>query len=135
PASLSRAKTGRRLPKLAGAAQGTTGHGTGGVGTAVESPTFPDRSPPPTTCAGRKLRKNNGNSPKLTETSRPPISLLRPPFPSTQAPKARQNHRRDLQEFPASSDQYGKLDLVEDFGFRQNTGRLCRIFGKSLREV
>ncbi|BBH09062.1 2-oxoglutarate and Fe(II)-dependent oxygenase superfamily protein [Prunus dulcis] len=104
---------------------------------------FPTDPRPQTTCASRKLRKNDGNSSKRTETSRPPISLLRPPFPSTQAPEARQKHRRDLQEVQlartsscrsahasttgpllasAPPRSVGKLDLVEDFGYGQNTG-------------
>ncbi|BBG99613.1 2-oxoglutarate and Fe(II)-dependent oxygenase superfamily protein, partial [Prunus dulcis] len=60
---------------------------------------------PPTTCAGRKLRKNDGNSPKLTEISRPPISLLQPPFSSTQALEARLPHEGPSKG-PASSDQH-----------------------------
>ncbi|BBG94953.1 hypothetical protein Prudu_003360, partial [Prunus dulcis] len=33
-------ETGHRLPEGAGAASESNGHGTGGVGTAIESPTF-----------------------------------------------------------------------------------------------
>ncbi|BBH02931.1 2-oxoglutarate and Fe(II)-dependent oxygenase superfamily protein, partial [Prunus dulcis] len=97
--SLSRAKTGRRLPELAGAASGHHRPRDRWRWNRRRVPYLSRPIPrPTTTCAGWKLRKNDGNSPKLTETSRPPIFLLRPPFPSAQAPEARQNHRRDLQE-------------------------------------
>ncbi|BBH05347.1 RNA-dependent RNA polymerase family protein, partial [Prunus dulcis] len=55
----------------------------GGVRTAVESPTFPDPSPPAARLCWPKITEKLR---EFTETSRPPISLLRPPFPSTQAP-------------------------------------------------
>ncbi|BBH01762.1 hypothetical protein Prudu_012133 [Prunus dulcis] len=104
---------------------------------------------PPTTCAGRKLRKNDGNSPKLIETSRPPISLLRPPFPSTHAPEARQNYRRDLQEVQLAwtssrrstqGSTTGPLLAsapprnVEDFGFGQNTRETLPNFRQESKE-
>ncbi|BBH06878.1 2-oxoglutarate and Fe(II)-dependent oxygenase superfamily protein, partial [Prunus dulcis] len=70
---------------------------------------------PPTTCAGRKLRKNDGNSSKLTEISRPPISLLRPPFPSTQAVEVRRIHHRATLSFRTAKKR-------RRFWFGQNTG-------------
>ncbi|KAI5324463.1 hypothetical protein L3X38_033536 [Prunus dulcis] len=42
--------------------------------------------------------KNAENHREVTKTSTPSISLLRPPFPSTQAPGTRQARRRDQQE-------------------------------------
>ncbi|BBH05855.1 2-oxoglutarate and Fe(II)-dependent oxygenase superfamily protein, partial [Prunus dulcis] len=64
--SLSRAKTARRLPELAGAASGHHRPRDRWQWNRCRVPyifrPIPRQS---TTCAGRKLRKNDGNSPKL----------------------------------------------------------------------
>ncbi|BBH05205.1 hypothetical protein Prudu_016527, partial [Prunus dulcis] len=107
--------------------QGTTGHGTGGDGTAVESPTFPDPSPP---AARLCWLKNAEKRRELTETSTSSISLLRPPFLSTQAPGTRQARRRNLQEAVACTRHPppGHLDF-RAFWFK-SVGLLCPTFAK-----
>ncbi|BBH00190.1 2-oxoglutarate and Fe(II)-dependent oxygenase superfamily protein, partial [Prunus dulcis] len=101
--SLSfRAKLPAAFQSLLAPPQGTTGHGTGGDGTAVESPTFPDPSPP----AARLVLAENCR--KATGTHRnfkaadlpPPATIFVDPGIRDQA---------DLQKRPtgglASSDQ------------------------------
>ncbi|BBG99900.1 2-oxoglutarate and Fe(II)-dependent oxygenase superfamily protein, partial [Prunus dulcis] len=85
PSLSSRAKTGRRFPELAGAASEHYRPRDRWRWNRSRVPYLFRQIPRPSmTCASRKLRKNDENSPKLIETSRPPISLLRPPFSSTQ---------------------------------------------------
>ncbi|BBG96764.1 2-oxoglutarate and Fe(II)-dependent oxygenase superfamily protein, partial [Prunus dulcis] len=64
PLSLSRAKTAAAFQSLLAPPQGTTGHRTSGDGTAVESPTFPDRS------LARRRRVLAENCEKMTGTHR-----------------------------------------------------------------
>ncbi|BBN68814.1 hypothetical protein Prudu_606S000600 [Prunus dulcis] len=71
------AKRAAAFQKLLAPPPSTNGHGTGGVGTAIESPTFSNRSPP----LGR------------------PEQAGKPCF-STEAPGARQNCRRSAQDPP-----------------------------------
>ncbi|BBG96511.1 hypothetical protein Prudu_005341, partial [Prunus dulcis] len=82
---FSREKTGCRLPELAGAASEHPWPRDWWRWNHRRVPYLSRPiSQPLVTCAGRKLRKNDRSSSKITKTSRPPISLLRPPFPSTQ---------------------------------------------------
>ncbi|BBH03100.1 2-oxoglutarate and Fe(II)-dependent oxygenase superfamily protein, partial [Prunus dulcis] len=80
-------KLPRRLPRLAGAASGHHRPRDRWHSNRHCVLSFTDRSPPADDLCWPKTAKERR---ELTETSRPPISLLRPPFSSTQAPGTRQ---------------------------------------------
>ncbi|BBH02391.1 hypothetical protein Prudu_012933, partial [Prunus dulcis] len=108
---------------------------TGTNGTTSAPPSFPDPSPP----LGARNWPENSFSTGFHQTSlfRSPsilnqivrVSFINLIFMVNQAPEARQNHRRDLQKVQLARTNSGS------FGFGQITGRLCRIFGRSLRKV
>ncbi|BBG93924.1 2-oxoglutarate and Fe(II)-dependent oxygenase superfamily protein, partial [Prunus dulcis] len=93
--------------------QGTTGHGTGGVGTVVESPTFLNRSP------ARRRSVLAGNCERTTGTHRNfKASDLPPSATISVDPGSRSAQESTTGPFPASAPPRN----VEDFGFGQNTG-------------
>ncbi|BBH05429.1 hypothetical protein Prudu_016807, partial [Prunus dulcis] len=75
--SLSRAKTGRRLPELAGAASGHHRPRDRWRWNSRRVLYLCRPIPrPPTTCAGRKLRKKDGNSRNFKASDLPPPATI-----------------------------------------------------------
>ncbi|BBG99286.1 hypothetical protein Prudu_008919, partial [Prunus dulcis] len=126
---LSRAKTGCRLPNLAGAALGHHRHGTGCVRTAVESPTFFDRSPASDDLYWPETVKEQR---ELTETHRNfKASDLPPPATISVDPGYRSVQESTTGPLLVSAPPRN----VEDFGFRQNTGVTLPNFRQKSKEI
>ncbi|BBH07627.1 hypothetical protein Prudu_019611, partial [Prunus dulcis] len=104
--------------------QGTATSGVGTNGTASTSPSRLDPSPP------TSRPELIGKSRKPTE---PPFSLNSQPNLASKAPEAKLNHRRDLQEVQLARTSI--TALMSGWIGEPELGRLCRIFGKGLREV
>ncbi|BBN70213.1 hypothetical protein Prudu_1446S002000, partial [Prunus dulcis] len=113
---LSARKRAAAFQRLLAPPPSTNGRGTGGVGTAIESPTFSTDLHPWAARSWRKVMISDGCSPEFHRSSSSIFSFVSSPNQSSKAPEVRVTYRRDLQRV-----QIARI-TSEKFGFGQNTG-------------
>ncbi|BBG97244.1 hypothetical protein Prudu_006300, partial [Prunus dulcis] len=130
--------------------QGCSISDKGTVTSASVSPIFPDQSP----TVGRLELVGNWKFPTgVTQTSLFSISSVSQPNQSSEAPGVQLTHRRDLRRVQLARTSsrrrrkettraiilapahHRSVGPVEDFGYGQIQGRLCRILGRSRRKI
>ncbi|BBG97579.1 hypothetical protein Prudu_006759 [Prunus dulcis] len=108
----------------------SNGHGTGGVGTAIESPTFSNRP------------QRRGRPELAGKYSK--FSFVSPPNRSSKAPGTRQNCKGDLRRVAAIEVRgihhrailsFHVSNQVENFGISQNTGETLLNFRQKSKEI